>query len=72
MAGSVGHVQFKTFTLKRNFYDPILWMGFNFLKATLGGDSLFFNTWSLGLPGAHLVDLRRKNGCVDLGPTQRF
>ena len=33
---------------------------------------LFFNTQSLGLPGAHLVDLRKKNGCVDLGATQLF
>ena len=33
---------------------------------------LFFNTRSLGLPGAYLVDLRKKNGCVDLGATQLF
>ena len=33
---------------------------------------LHFNTWSLGLPGAQLVDLRRKNGWVDLGATQLF
>ena len=72
MAGSVGHVQFKTFTLKKKITKPFLWMRFNFLKATLRGDSLLFNTRSLGLPGAHLVDLRRKKGCVDFGPTQRF
>ena len=28
---------------------------------------LLFNTWPLGLPGAHLVDLIRKNGWVDPG-----
>ena len=31
---------------------------------------LFFNTRSLGFPGAHLVDLRKKNGWVDLEATQ--
>ena len=47
-------------------------MGFNFLKATLQGDSLLFNTWSLGLPGAHWVNLRRKSDYVDLEATHRF
>ena len=37
-----------------------------------GVQLLLFNTRSLGLPGAHLVDLRRKNGQVDLGATQLF
>ena len=47
-----------------------------FLKKTLR--TLFmdgvipFNTQSLGLPGAHLVDLRRKNGRADLAATQLF
>ena len=33
---------------------------------------LFFNTRSLGLPGAYLVDLRKKNGLIDFGATQLF
>ena len=33
---------------------------------------LFFNTRSLGLPGAYLIDLKKKNGWVDLGATQLF
>ena len=37
-----------------------------------GDRLLLFNTWSVGLPGAHLVDLRGKNGQVDLGATQLF
>ena len=37
-----------------------------------GVQLLLFNTQSLGLPGAQLVDLRRKNGWVDLGATQLF
>ena len=47
-------------------------MGFNFVEAALRGESLLFNTQSLRLPGAHLVDFRRNNGCVDLGVTQQF
>ena len=48
------------------------------LKKTLrpffmdGVQLLFLNTWSLGLPGAHLVNLRKKNGWADLGATQLF
>ena len=48
------------------------------LKKTLqplcmdGDQLLLFNTSSLGLPVAHLVDLRGKNGRVDLGTTQLF
>ena len=72
MAGSVGHVQFKTFTLKKKITKPFLWMRFNFLKATLRGDSLLFNTRSLGLPGAHLVDLRRKMTGLTLEPPNGF
>ena len=37
-----------------------------------GVQLLFFNIQSLGLPGSHLVDLRKKNGWVDLGATQLF
>ena len=33
---------------------------------------LLFNIWSLVLLGAHLVDLRKKNGLVDHGATQLF
>ena len=62
MAGSVGHVQFKTFTFKKSLR-PLFMDGVQFL---------LFNTQSLELPGAHLVNLRRKNGWVDLGATQQF
>ena len=68
--------QLVMFSLKllplKKLYDPFLSMGFNFLKAKLWGESLLFNTRSPRLPGAHWVDLRRKNGCVDLGATQQF
>ena len=37
-----------------------------------GVQFLFFNTRSLGLAGAHLVNLRKKNGWVELGATQLF
>ena len=37
-----------------------------------GVQLLFFNIQSLGLPGSHLVDLRKKNGWDDLGATQFF
>ena len=72
MTGSVEHVQFKTFTFKKKLYDPFLWMGFNFPRVTLRGDSLLFNTRSLGLPGAHLVDLRRKMTGLTLEPPNGF
>ena len=48
------------------------------LKKTLrplfmnGFHLLLFKTRSLELPGAHLVDLRMKNGWVDVGATQLF
>ena len=48
------------------------------LKKTLrplfvdGVQLLFFNTRSLGLPGAYLVDLRKKSDWVDLGATHLF
>ena len=51
---------------------------FSLLKKTLqplfmdGVQLLLFNTQSLGRPGTHLVDLRSKNGQVDLGATQLF
>ena len=40
-------------------------MGFNFLKVIkpLRGDSLLFTTQSPGVPGTHLIDLRRMKGC---------
>ena len=37
-----------------------------------GVQLLLFNTRSLGIPGAHLVDLRRTNGRADLGAIQLF
>ena len=40
-------------------YVPVLWMGFNCLKATgpLQGDTLLFATRFPGVPGTHLIDL---------------
>ena len=72
MAGSVGHVQFKTFTFLKKIANLFYGWGSTFLRLHYEETVYFFNTWSLGLPGAHLVNLRRKNGCVDFGPTQRF
>ena len=50
----------------KNFetYDPFLWMGFNCLKATepLRGDSLPFTPQYPGVPGTHLINLRRMKG----------
>ena len=37
-----------------------------------GVQLLFFNTRSLGLPGAYLVDVRKKNGWVEFGATKLF
>ena len=37
-----------------------------------GVQLLLFNSQSLGLPGAHIVDLRRKNDRVDHRATQLF
>ena len=62
MTGSVGHVQFKNFTFKKTL--QLLFMD--------GVQLLIFNTRSLGLPVAHLVDLRGKNGWDDLGAPQLF
>ena len=44
------------------------------LKATepLQGDTLLFTTKSSGVPGAHLIDLKRMKGRVNLGATQWF
>ena len=48
-------------------------MGFNFLKATLRGDSLLFNTRSLGLPGAHLVSTSEgRKAVLTLDPPNGF
>ena len=46
MTGSVGHVQFKNFTFKKTL--QLLFMD--------GVQLLIFNTRSLGLPVAHLVE----------------
>ena len=68
MTGSVGDVQFKTFTFKNNFATPfcgtVMDGGFNCLKVTEPPrrDSLLFTTWPLELPGTHLVTLRRMKG----------
>ena len=56
---------------KKKLYGPILWMGFNCIKATepLLGDSLLFTTKSPGGPGTHLIDLRKMKGWANLGAT---
>ena len=61
MTGLVSHVQFKTFTFKKTS-QPFFMDGVQLL---------FLNTQSLGRPGAHLVNLRKK-GWADLGATQLF
>ena len=52
----------------------LLWMEFNCLKATepLRRDSLLFTTKSLGVPGTHLINLRRMEVLVNLEATQWF
>ena len=49
-------------------------MGLNYLKATkpLQGDSLLFTTKFPEIPGAHLINLGRMKGWVDLEATQWF
>ena len=48
----------------RPLFMELLWMGFNCLKATdpPQRDSLLFITQPLGLPGTHLVNLRKMKG----------
>ena len=49
----------RPFPREKKLYDPLLWMGFNFLKATesLQRGNLPFTTNSPGVPGTHLIDL---------------
>ena len=49
---------------KKKLCGPLLWMGFNCLKATepLRGGSLLFTTKFLEIPGTHLINLRRMKG----------
>ena len=51
-------------SLLKKLYDPFLWIGFNFLKATepLWEESLLLTTKSAETPGTHLIDLRRMAG----------
>ena len=55
-----------------NDFMNVLWMGFNYLKATepITGGSLLFTSKFPEIPGTHLIDLGRINGRVDLGATQ--
>ena len=55
----------KEIILHEKLYGPFLWMGFNFLKVTESprGDRFHFTTQSPGVPGAHLMDLGRMEGC---------
>ena len=58
-------VKKKEIILHEKLYGPNLWMWFNCFKATkpLRGDSLLFTNQSPGVPGPHLIDLRRMKGC---------
>ena len=49
---------------KKKLYGPFLWMWFNCLKATepLRGGSFLFTTKFPGIPGTHLIDIRRMKG----------
>ena len=49
-------------------YSSILWMEFNFIKATepLWWDSLFFTTQSPGVSGNHLINFDLMKGWNDL------
>ena len=53
---------------------PLLWMGFNCLKATqpLRGGGLVLIIQFPEIPGSHFIDLRKMKGWVDLGATQWF
>ena len=57
------------FALKK-LYGHSLWVGFNCLKGTepLREGSLLFTTKLPKIPGAHLIDLGRIKGFVDLEP----
>ena len=71
MTGSVGHVQFKTFTFTTTFTTTFTFTTLQPLFMD-GVQPLLFNTQSLGLPGTHIVDLRRKNDRADHRDTQLF
>ena len=60
--------------LPRKLRGPFLWMEFNCLKTTepLRGGGLFFRSQFPEITGAHLIDLGRTKGQVDLGATQWF
>ena len=50
--------------LNKKLHGPFLQMGFNCLEATepLRRDSLFFTTQFPGIPGTHLINLKRMKG----------
>ena len=56
--------------LKKQLYDPFLWLGFNSLKVPLRGGSLLFTTTFPNIPSTHFIDLRRLKGWVDHGAIQ--
>ena len=60
----VFHVDFIKKTKTFKLYGPVLWMGFNCLKATepLQGDSVLLPLSALEKPGTHLIDLARMKG----------
>ena len=58
-------------TLK--LYDPFLWMGFNYLKATATSRRQFtFTIHFPEIPDTHVIDVGKVKGWVDLGAIQWF
>ena len=49
---------------KKKLYGPLLWMGFNFLKAVepLRGCSILLTIQFPGVPGTQLINLRKMKG----------
>ena len=53
-------------------YESFIWMGFKCLKAAEPqlGYSLLFSTKTFGVPGTHMIDLRKMKDLNDRGATQ--
>ena len=59
---------------KNQLYGPLLWMGFNCLKAIqpLQGGSLLFTIQFPEIPGTHFIDLGRMKAESTLEPPSGF
>ena len=53
---------------------PFLWMELNCFNTAepVWADSLLFTSKAKGVPGTHLIKLRRMKGCINLGATTWF